>query len=71
MRAVDGFLFYAVGLVCMMISRQNRRLGDYVAGTLVVHDKKTAEVKPDWNLAGTAIPLPILNSASSRKKIWW
>ena len=55
MRAVDGFLFYAVGLVCVMISRQNRRLGDYVAGTLVVHDKKTAEVKPDWDLASTAI----------------
>lgn len=53
MRAVDGFLLYAVGLVCMMISRQNRRLGDYVAGTLVVHDKKTAEVKPDWDLAGS------------------
>jgi uncharacterized RDD family membrane protein YckC len=55
MRAVDGFLLYAVGLVCMMISRQNRRLGDYVAGTLVVHDKKTAEVKPAWDLANTAI----------------
>jgi uncharacterized RDD family membrane protein YckC len=55
MRAVDGFLLYAVGLVCMMISRQNRRLGDYVAGTLVVHDKKTAEVKPDWDLASSAI----------------
>jgi len=52
MRAVDGFGFYVVGLVCMMISRQNRRLGDYVAGTLVVHDKKTAEVKPDWEVAG-------------------
>ncbi len=58
MRAVDGFLFYAVGLVCMMISRENRRLGDYVAGTLVVHDKKTAEVKPDWDLASTAISTP-------------
>ncbi len=58
MRAVDGFLLYAVGLVCMMISRQNRRLGDYVAGTLVVHDKKTAEVKPDWNLTGPAIASP-------------
>lgn len=56
MRAVDGFLLYAVGLACMMISRQNRRLGDYVAGTLVVHDKQTAEIKPDWDLAGpTAI----------------
>ena len=55
MRAIDGFLLYAVGLACMMISRQNRRLGDYVAGTLVVHDKKTAEVKPDWGLAGATI----------------
>ena len=39
MRAVDGFMFYAVGIVTMLISRQNRRLGDYVAGTIVVYDR--------------------------------
>jgi hypothetical protein len=28
----------------MMLNSQNRRLGDYVAGTVVVHDKRTQEV---------------------------
>jgi uncharacterized RDD family membrane protein YckC len=51
MRAIDGLGLYFVGLICMVISRQNRRLGDYVAGTLVVYDKKSTEVKPDWNMA--------------------
>jgi uncharacterized RDD family membrane protein YckC len=49
MRAVD-FLpgLYAVGLICMMCNRQNRRLGDYVAGTVVVHDKAIDAVSPGW-----------------------
>jgi uncharacterized RDD family membrane protein YckC len=40
LRAIDGFAgVYAVGLMCMMCNKQNRRLGDCVAGTVVVHDK--------------------------------
>jgi uncharacterized RDD family membrane protein YckC len=40
MRAVDGLPgIYGVGLVCMMCNRQSRRLGDFVAGTVVVHEK--------------------------------
>jgi len=50
LRAIDALPgMYGVGIVCMMLNRQNRRLGDYVAGTVVVHDKRTEEVKPDWN----------------------
>jgi uncharacterized RDD family membrane protein YckC len=30
---------YAVGAIVMFISPQNKRLGDYVAGTIVVHDR--------------------------------
>jgi len=52
MRAVDGLpLIYGVGLVCMMCNRQSRRLGDFVAGTVVVHEKATEEVRPSWNTA--------------------
>jgi uncharacterized RDD family membrane protein YckC len=54
MRVVDGMLFYLVGLVSMLLSRQHKRLGDYVAGTIVIHDKRTSEVKPDWNFARPA-----------------
>jgi hypothetical protein len=33
----------------MMLNRNSRRLGDFVAGTIVVHDKQTEDVRPDWN----------------------
>ncbi len=50
MRAVDVLPgIYGVGLVCMMLNRQSRRLGDFVAGTVVVHEKPTEEVRPTWN----------------------
>jgi len=50
MRAVDGLPgIYGVGLLCMMCNQQSRRLGDFVAGTVVVHEKPTEEVRPSWN----------------------
>jgi uncharacterized RDD family membrane protein YckC len=52
MRAVDVMPgIYGVGLVCMMCNRQSRRLGDFVAGTVVVHEKPTEEIRPTWNTA--------------------
>jgi uncharacterized RDD family membrane protein YckC len=55
LRAID-FLpaMYAVGVVCMMLNRHSRRLGDFVAGTIVVHDKQTEEVRRDWNVSAPA-----------------
>jgi len=38
---------YAVGIVCMLLNRYSRRLGDYVAGTVVVHDRRTEMARPD------------------------
>ncbi len=50
MRAVDVLPgIYGVGLVCMMCNQQSRRLGDFVAGTVVVHEKPTEDVRPSWN----------------------
>jgi uncharacterized RDD family membrane protein YckC len=50
MRAVDVLPgIYGVGLVCMMLNRQSRRLGDFVAGTVVVHEKPSEDVRPSWN----------------------
>lgn len=46
MRIVDLLPFfppYAVGIITMFVNSKNRRLGDLVAGTLVVHDKKAQE----------------------------
>lgn len=39
---------YGVGLICMMCNEQNRRVGDYLAGTIVVHDKALESVAPSW-----------------------
>ena len=40
MRAVDSLpLFYAIGIVSMLLSSRNKRLGDYVVGTVVVHER--------------------------------
>ena len=35
--------FYAVGLVTMLLNDKHRRVGDYVAGTLVVHESSDRE----------------------------
>lgn len=46
-RAVD-FLpaLYGTGVVCMLLNKRNRRLGDFVAGTVVVHETATEDVMP-------------------------
>jgi uncharacterized RDD family membrane protein YckC len=35
---------YVIGLISMAISPEHRRVGDYVAGTLVVHEKSAAPI---------------------------
>lgn len=43
-RAIDFFPgFYGVGVVTMLLNSRNRRLGDYVAGTIVVHESSDRE----------------------------
>lgn len=42
--------FYAVGAVSIFLSNQNQRLGDMVAGTLVVHDREIDT--PHWGEMG-------------------
>ncbi len=39
---------YAVGLVSALISRQNRRIGDIVAGTVVVHERPLEKGSAAW-----------------------
>lgn len=58
LRAIDmqpGIL-YGFGLVCMMCNQQSRRIGDFVAGTVVVHEKPTEEIRPTWNTTTDANP---------------
>jgi len=63
MRAIDILpTMYGAGIVCMMLNSQNRRIGDFVAGTVVIHDQRTEEVRPDW----TPRPKPLRPVRSSR-----
>ncbi len=43
--------FYAVGVVAIFLSKQNQRLGDMVAGTLVVRDRDVDQ--PHWSESGS------------------
>lgn len=39
---------YGVGLICMMCNKQNKRVGDFIAETIVVHDKAIETAAPTW-----------------------
>jgi uncharacterized RDD family membrane protein YckC len=50
LRTIDSLPgVYAVGILSIFLSPQNKRLGDYVAGTVVVHDRPPEESRPFWN----------------------
>ena len=61
MRVIDmqPAAIYAVGLICMMCNKQNRRVGDFVAGTIVVHDRALDSVSPTWGTTTSATPVPL------------
>jgi len=50
MRVVDALPFlYVIGIVSVMITRRNQRIGDLLAGSIVVHDRRVEEIRPDWS----------------------
>jgi uncharacterized RDD family membrane protein YckC len=50
MRIVDWqpLPLYGVGIICALLNSRHKRLGDFVAGTVVVHEKKLADIRPLW-----------------------
>jgi len=61
MRIVDWLpAFYAVGIVSALLTKENKRLGDLVAGSLVVRETSFSDLKPAWQTAvapsGPALP---------------
>ena len=55
MRIVDQLpFFYGIGIASAVLSRQNKRLGDLVAGTIVVHERTLQDIKPLWEAAKNA-----------------
>jgi len=51
--------FYGVGVVTMLLNAKHRRLGDFVAGTLVVHESSDRESQMFFNYSSSPeFPLP-------------
>ena len=47
LRIVDQLpAFYGVAIISVFVSKQNKRLGDFVAGTVVVHEKTVEAARP-------------------------
>jgi uncharacterized RDD family membrane protein YckC len=55
-RAIDmqPFFLYGVGLICMLLNKKNKRLGDFVAGTIAVHDQAIEKASTIWNSSQAA-----------------
>ena len=47
-RVIDGLGLYAVGIISVFVSSRNKRLGDFAAGTVVVHENALTELQPAW-----------------------
>jgi uncharacterized RDD family membrane protein YckC len=49
LRIVDWLpLFYAIGIVSALLTKENKRLGDLIAGSLVVREVAFSDLKPAW-----------------------
>ena len=55
--------FYAVGMTSALISKQNRRLGDFVAKTVVVHERPLAKISVGWASGPGGSATPQMNPA--------
>lgn len=80
LRAIDSLpSLYLFGLITMVVSREKKRIGDYVAGTIVVHEKVADEkevsfqkleeltVVQDWVLKLSNQDLELIESFLQRR----
>jgi uncharacterized RDD family membrane protein YckC len=56
MRLVDSqpAFLYAIGMVSVLLSKENKRLGDFVAGTIVIHERELEDIRPLWQTPANA-----------------
>ena len=43
--------FYGIGIIVALLNSRNRRLGDLLAGSIVVRESALASIRPDWQAA--------------------
>jgi uncharacterized RDD family membrane protein YckC len=65
LRTVDWLpTLYGAGIITMIISRENKRIGDYAAGTVVIHEKPLETVQAIWDGSAPATPGVSLGSSA-------
>jgi uncharacterized RDD family membrane protein YckC len=69
LRIVDQLpAFYAIGVLVALLNAQNKRLGDFIAGSIVIREASLSELKPVWQTAGAAPP-PLVPLGAARLSI--
>jgi uncharacterized RDD family membrane protein YckC len=58
-RIVDELVFCLAALVCMLINREYRRIGDLMADTIVVKDERLPEFNQAFAFTLPAVSLPV------------
>lgn len=57
LRIVDQLpALYALGVLVALLNAQNKRLGDFIAGSIVIREGTLGELKPIWHSVSTAPP---------------
>jgi len=65
LRIVDQLpAFYAVGIVVALLNEKNKRLGDFIAGSVVVRESSLKEIKPIWHTSQSAV-----DAAAARPRV--
>jgi uncharacterized RDD family membrane protein YckC len=65
LRAVDSQLGYVVGAVAIVVDKRNRRLGDMVAGTVVVHELQEQGDSYWYGQQSTAVATPSVEAIAA------
>jgi uncharacterized RDD family membrane protein YckC len=59
MRIVDSLpALYAIGVITALANSENKRLGDFVAGSIVVREGSLKEMMPNWQTGAARIETP-------------
>ena len=54
LRIIDSVPMYGIGILTVLLNKQHKRLGDMVAGTVVVHERPPEEAHPAMQLTTVA-----------------
>lgn len=70
LRVIDSMPgMYGVAVISIFVDKRSRRLGDMVAGTVVVHDKREESTQPFLNVTSAEVTATPMASASIASKL--